>query len=190
MIQPLVNYLIANGLLQNDDNFLDTFGRYISSQSLHLINAQSNNVTNAAANVDDSAIFGEMYSAFWPYQNLATLDRCGNTSTLTAAIAYNLLIPDPSHLNRLPLPPIQRGWVITLITVELFMAFSIGVSCLLLSLNLIHKTRLDDDWLGDNRAPMIRALAENGYEELGLGSDHGQHYDATTRNTIDASPEG
>ena len=190
MIQPLVNYLIANGLLQNDDNFLDTFGHYISSQSLHLINAQSNNVTNAAANVDDSAIFGEMYSAFWPYQNLATLDRCGNTSTLTAAIAYNLLIPDPSHLNRLPLPPIQRGWVITLITVELFMAFSIGVSCLLLSLNLIHKTRLDDDWLGDNRAPMIRALAENGYEELGLGSDHGQHYDATTRNTIDASPEG
>ena len=186
IIQPIVNYLIANGLLQNDDNYLDTFGRYISTHSLQMIGSTS----NTTANTTDATIFGEAYSAFWPYQNLATLDTCGKTSTLTAAITYNLVVPDPSHVNRLPLPPIRRSWVITLITVELFMAFSIGVSCLLLSFSLLRKTRLEDDGAltGDEAISLTRDdVFQDEYVENGERSDQGAtpYYDATA---ITSSP--
>jgi hypothetical protein len=134
IIQPIMNYLVASGLWRNDD--LETFGRYMSDESLDLLWFRS------------TGVYGEAYSVSAPYSNLATLDTCGNTSTLTAAIVYNIMVPDPAHAHRIPLPPIRRSWVITLITVELFVAFSIGVSCLVVSLNLVrtlrHSTRLGE----------------------------------------------
>ena len=185
MIQPFVNYLIANGLLQNDDNYLDIFGHYISSQSLHMIIHSSN--TTATKNATNTTVFGEAYSAFAPYQNLANLDRCGMTSTLTAAIAHNMLVPDPSHVDRLPLPPIQRSWVITLITVELILAFSIGVSCILLSFCLMRKTsfELASEQNGNeaNRL-MDHDHYENDYDEhVTQEGTPPYYYDATTMSS-------
>ena len=124
VIQPVVNYLVASGLWRNSD--LETFGRYMSEASLDLFCYQA------------AGIFGESFAVSAPYQNLANCDVCGNTSTATAAIVFNFLVPDAARAHRIPLPPIQRRWVITLITVELFVAFSIGVSCLILSFNLVR----------------------------------------------------
>ena len=73
----MINYLLANGMLRSDR--LETFGQYLAGQSLELLSHE----------------FGEAYRAASPYDNLATLDSCGNTSTLTAAIVYNFLVPDP-----------------------------------------------------------------------------------------------
>lgn len=162
-IQPLVNHLIGNGLLRGDG--FHAFGTYVAGQSLELMRHGSGG-------------FGETYRAVPPFDNLATQDACGRTCTLTAAVVYNFQVPDPARTNRLPLPPIRESWVITLITFELLVAFSIGVSCLVLSFNLVRKLRdytpipLDEEDAYDNY---------DSYYDGEAPADEGspQHYDST-----------
>ena len=197
MIQPIVNYLVASGLLQNAE-YLDTFGQYISSQSLRLFYHDNNQKPERhhPYHVENTTttVFADAYSAFYPNHNLASQhDICGNTSTLTAAIVYNFRVPDPTHANRLPLPPIRRSWVITLITVELFVAFSIGVSCLVLSFSQYRKLLRDsiivEEVVGDSAAngdtfrdEEIVALNHRDYQNFAGGNSIDNENESSNNN--------
>ncbi|CAB9525764.1 expressed unknown protein [Seminavis robusta] len=142
IIQPIVNYLVSSGLFQSDK--MEIFSNYLSGQSLSLFVRPNMDIDSTSRR--GPTYFGEAFGVETPYPNLAACDICGNTSTITAAIVYNFRSPDPTHANRLPLPPIRRSWVITLVTIELFVAFSIGVSCLVVSFSLVRKLqRLVDE---------------------------------------------
>ena len=85
-------------------------------------------------------VFAEYYGAL-SMMPILTTDACpgsviaSSPHTLTAAVVYNSLTPD-LPINFTETPPLRTSWVIVLIVVELIVAFSIGVGCLVMSLRM------------------------------------------------------
>jgi hypothetical protein len=55
-----------------------------------------------------------------------------------------MMVPDKPFSYK-PTPPIKNSWVIVLVVAEIIMAFSIGLSCLILSLHLMRRLNNDAD---------------------------------------------
>jgi hypothetical protein len=136
-ISPLVNYIVSRGLVLNDMNGL---GHYMSNSTVNLL-CQSRTNDEQQQDGDCSNIL--FATAFDASTNLpfASLDACSLSWTTTAAVAYHLAVPDKAF-SYTPPPPIRASWVIVLVLAELIVAFSMGMSCLLLSLTLMR--RLND----------------------------------------------
>ena len=146
LISPMYNYWISKGLDQNDD---DTLAFYIQKSTINMIcNLPNVHATNISTSCMGQQNFAHSYDAH-TYQPLRTTwndgnETCWNTSTLTAAIVYDILTPDQPFTYE-SAPPISNGWVFTLIAIELFIAFTIGVSCVVLSLNLLQRLKDDNE---------------------------------------------
>ena len=131
-ISPLVNYLVSTGLVRNDAKGL---GAYITNSTLNLMcgSDDGNDLTQCPMPLS--------FLPFYPPTTLATTTTtttsslCGSTSTLTGAVAYNMLLPD-LPLNFAIAPPLTKTWVLVLVGLELFIAFAMGLGCLLMSLHL------------------------------------------------------
>jgi hypothetical protein len=137
IVDPRLNYFIGLGLSRNRDNVV-AFGAYLTNVTIDLIcgmDRQDESSFTACAN--NLTRFQEAYAAA-PGTTLA-MDECGRTSTSTLSILYHLLIDDFDFSSETPIPPIRNSWVITLITVELLIAFAVGVTCVALSLSIVRR---------------------------------------------------
>jgi len=135
-ISPLLNYIVSRGLKRNG---IDGLGHYVSNSTLNLLcqtSSGKNDEQDSACNIAFVASFDAHSSHPFKYR-----DVCSSTWTATAAIAYNLVIPD-NAFSYTPPPPIRASWVIVLVFAELIVAFIMGMSCLVLSLSLMR--RLND----------------------------------------------
>ena len=149
-ILPLLNYRVSKGLQRNNEAGI---GHYLQASTLNLICGLLNTADDSNLNnCNTSLFFADAYDAssnHLPLGNKNNMnnndgDECSLSSTLTAAIALDMLLPDKAFHYESE-PPISSSSVIFLIAVELVVAFGIGVSCLLLSLNLMRRITADDE---------------------------------------------
>ena len=160
-IHPLMNYWISIGLLRNGAAGV---GKFVQQSTLQLMCLQPddddalNNLSPESYSSCDNLTFASIYNAQSgvPFPNST---QCDMTSTTSAALAYNLLIQDAPFSYK-PAPPMQNGWVIVLILAEIMIAFSVGLSCFLLSLNLLRRLKND----ADEDALLQLAREENEHE--------------------------
>jgi len=148
-IYPVLNYMLSAGLLRNGASGLGTFLRNSTlrmvcdapNSFLGDINAVCGDATNEKRS---NPTFAAVYRTATPNHPLPpeplTLSLCDRTSTQTAAIVHDLLVPG-REFALVPAPPIRHDWVLVLIAAELIVALGIGLSCLLLSLNLMGRLK-------------------------------------------------
>ena len=141
-IDPLMNYWISKGLKRNDANGL---GTYLEESTLQLMCSSGHG-------------FGSLPKESWACNNLQfamafdartgsplrKANNCDFTSTTSAAVFYNMMVLDKPFSYK-PTPPIKNSWVIVLVVAAIIMAFSIGLSCLILSLHLMRRLNNDAD---------------------------------------------
>ena len=150
LIDPRWNYFVGLGLSRNKDNFAP-FGRYLTNATINLICNGGNSTKDDDKPIQSSCAwnltrFQEAFSAVDTDSDREFhLDECGSTSTSTAAILYHLLLDDFDFTSESPIPPIRNSWVITLITAELMIAFAVGLTCVLLSLNIVRRENRTED---------------------------------------------
>mmetsp|Transcript_14615 Transcript_14615/g.31058 ORF Transcript_14615/g.31058 Transcript_14615/m.31058 type:complete len:648 (-) Transcript_14615:385-2328(-) len=138
-IQFLLNYHISKGLKHNKEVGL---GHFVQSSTLNLLCGLPNSDESDLTNCLQSQQFSRAYNA--TSQIPLGKDECGLTSTLTAAIALDMLIADKVFRYESE-PPISSSSVIVLIAMEMVVAFGIGVACLVLSLNLMRRAKADEE---------------------------------------------
>jgi hypothetical protein len=143
LVDPRLNYFVGAGLTRNQES-VTAFGNYLTNSSLEMICETSANGGTGDQCAANATWFQEVYRAA-PGSSNFHLDECGTSSTATAAILFHLLVSDYDFSYDTPIPPIRNSWVITLITAELMIAFSVGVSCVYLSLNLVRSENSRDD---------------------------------------------
>mmetsp|Transcript_52815 Transcript_52815/g.78711 ORF Transcript_52815/g.78711 Transcript_52815/m.78711 type:complete len:863 (+) Transcript_52815:175-2763(+) len=152
VVSPTRNYWSARGFQENGAIGV---GRYLVDSTLHMMCGLSNaedgfdssneDFVNCIAGTgfDDGvegAVFGDAYNV-----NTGKILPNGITTwTKTAAIAYDLSIPDKQFYYT-PAPPLSNSWVIVLIAVELAVAFGIGVSCIVMSWSLMRRLKENND---------------------------------------------
>lgn len=114
-------------------------------------------------------IFAETFNG-WNGRPIS-LGECGMSFTLTSAIVYDMFVPDKEFTYKYA-PPISNGWVLFLIVAELLVAFVIGVSCIVLNLNLMKKVNADDDVQTFMRLTQYQSVECSGVEgeDSGYGS--------------------
>lgn len=138
-IQPLINYWVSLGLENNGANGL---GKFVQQSTLQFMCQDSYEFDSMPIGCSKFT-FSNAYNA----QNGLPAEgssSCDLTTTASGAILYNLLVPD-KPLSFKPSPPIQNGWVIVLVVALIMVVFSIGLSCLLLSLNMMRRLKKDAD---------------------------------------------
>jgi hypothetical protein len=142
VIDPRLNYFIGLGLSRNQNN-VAAFGDYLTNTTIDLICDDSDDCEDpnesSTTCAQNATLFPEVYAVRKSSSTLLLLDECGSTSTATAAILYHLLLDDFDFTFQTPIPPIRNSWVITLITLELMIAFAVAVSCVALSLSLVQR---------------------------------------------------
>lgn len=143
LVDPRLNYFVGAGLTHNQES-VAAFGTYLTNSSLEMICETSANDETGDQCAANATWFQEVYEAD-PGSSNFHLDECGSSSTASAAILFHLLVSDYDFSYEKPIPPIRNSWVITLITAELMIAFSVGVSCVYLSLNLVRSENSRDD---------------------------------------------
>mmetsp|Transcript_28507 Transcript_28507/g.62048 ORF Transcript_28507/g.62048 Transcript_28507/m.62048 type:complete len:754 (-) Transcript_28507:45-2306(-) len=149
IIDAATNYWVSYGLMQSEETGL---GRYIRNSTLnlvcHLPNVDGTSLTRCPSDVT----FPVAYDA----QTGTALNRggCSSTFTASAAVVFNLLVPDKPFEYVAP-PPLSSSWVIFLISLELFIALGIGLSCVLLSVNMMRRLSSEDD--GDTFVRLLRS---------------------------------
>ena len=132
IVNPILNYFVGLGMKRTNNDAL-AFGNYVSNSTLSLICGEHQASMQCAIN-------GTLFPAAFPVQNAPLpLDTCESSSIGTAAVLFHLLVGNVRFTYEKPIPPIRNSWVITLITVELSIAFFVGVSCVYLSLHLLRK---------------------------------------------------
>mmetsp|Transcript_21785 Transcript_21785/g.38397 ORF Transcript_21785/g.38397 Transcript_21785/m.38397 type:complete len:511 (+) Transcript_21785:703-2235(+) len=151
----LLNYRVSKGLKRNREVGL---GHFLQSSTLNLICGLPNSDESDLADCLDSQQFASAFNA--TSQLPLGKDECGLTSTLTAAIVLDMLIPDKAFRYESE-PPISSSSVIFLIALEMVVAFGVGIVCLLLSLHLMRRAKADEE--GDAFVQIIRERQE---EEL------------------------
>ena len=153
-IIPLINYRVSNGLVRNGEVGL---GDYISNGLLDLICGLPNSDESNLKNCSNNLHFPDAFVA----TSLLPLGNNTMQSTLTAAIVLDILIHDKEFTYESE-PPISSSSVIFLIAVELVVAFAVGVVCLVLSLNLMHRANADEE--GDEFVQLVNEQ-QSLYEE-------------------------
>ena len=147
-IDPLVNYWISHGMKRNDANGLAS---YVEDSTLQLLcsnlNSHSNSDTHGGNALPqrgcEKLLFASAFNAETGLpMNHAT--HCDLTSTSSAAVFYNIIVKDKPFSYK-PTPPMKNSWVIVLVVTEIMMVFCIGLSCLILSLNLMRRLKIDSD---------------------------------------------
>ena len=168
LIDPAKNYWVSSGMPYNGATGI---GSYIQNSTLNLVcglsNVERSNLTEACPK---STSFPAAYAS----DTFISLNKggCGSTFTASAAAVYNIVVADKPFSYE-PSPPISSSWVIFLIAIELAVALGIGISCVLLSMNMIHRLKAEDD--GDAFVRLLRSQRANasflygdlGYEEIG-----------------------
>jgi hypothetical protein len=144
LILFLLNYRVAKGLRHNKEVGL---AHFLESSSLNLICGLPNSDESDLTNCNESQRLA------WAFNATSELPLGGLTSTLTAAIVLDFLHPDKIFKYESG-PPISSSSVIVLIAMELVVAFGIGLTCLLLSLNLMRRATADEE--GDAFVQIIR----------------------------------
>jgi hypothetical protein len=144
IVLMLRNYRVSKGLRNNKETGI---AHFLERSSLNLICGQPNS--------DDSDITNcsEIQRLSLAFNATSGLPLGGLTSTLTAAIVLDFLHPDKIFKYESG-PPISASSVIVLIAMELVVAFSVGLICLLLSLNLMRRATADEE--GDAFVQIIR----------------------------------
>ena len=139
VVDPVLNYFLASGLEENGAKGL---GGYIQNSTLRLVCNHDQFLDSKSSTYNaDSFCPNATFAPFFTTAGDPSIDStcpCLGTSTMIAAVTYNIL----SSSNKVPFrppPPIQQSWVLLLIVVELTVAFTIGLSCLLVSLNLMRR---------------------------------------------------
>lgn len=179
-IMPLLNYRVSRGLKRNQDVGL---GQYIGTSTLNMICGLPNSDESGYINCSHNLLFSTAFNAS-THLPLGK-DACGLTSTLSAAIALDLISPDKTFRYESE-PPISSSSVIILIAVEMVLAFGVGVVCLVLSLSLMRRANADEEGDGffqivpeeeptaldlyqqeENNSPESFELS-NGIEEFGI----------------------
>jgi hypothetical protein len=174
VIDPRLNYFI--GLSRNQNNFA-AFGDYLTNTTIDLICDDSEDPSESSTTCAQNAtLFPEVYAVRKSSSALLLLDECGSTSTATAVILYHLLVDDFDFTFETPIPPIRNSWVITLITLELMIAFAVAVSCVALSLSLVQRENRRTAAEEDDDAPtsgsyMAVENMEDGAPVAGLMQD-------------------
>ena len=141
MVSPLKNYLISTGLIRNSAEGL---GNYVQQSTLQLMCSGRDEFGNFPIMRNcNNLTFANAFNAHTTLP-LANSTYCDMTSTSAAAVAVNLLLKDKAFSFK-PTPPIRNDWIIVLIVAEIMIAFSIGVSCFILSLNLMRRLKKDAD---------------------------------------------
>lgn len=176
-VEPIMNYWLAAGLKRNDANGLAT---YIEDITLKLFcsSTKSTNSALPATSFFRSLSCGDVQFAdrFDSRSGVPlSSDLCSQSNVLSASVLYNLAVPDKPFSYHAS-PPIQRAWVVVLLTVEIILALSIGLSCLLMSLNLMRKanqdarSQLDGD--GENAALLEGEENDADIDNEDILSDH------------------
>ncbi|KAL3782346.1 hypothetical protein ACHAW5_003863 [Stephanodiscus triporus] len=167
LILFLLNYRVAKGLRHNKEVGL---AHFLESSSLNLICGLPNSDESDLTNCNKSQRLA------WAFNATSELPLGGLTSTLTAAIVLDFLHPDKIFKYESG-PPISSSSVIVLIAMELVVAFGIGLTCLLLSLNLMRRATADED--GDafvqiirERQPDMELLVQSPAEDTGNMNDN------------------
>ncbi|GFH43620.1 hypothetical protein CTEN210_00093 [Chaetoceros tenuissimus] len=150
-VEPIMNYWLAAGLRRNDAYGLAT---YIEDMTLKLFCSSTNSTYSAlpATSFFPSLSCGDVQFAdrFDSRSGVPlSSELCSQSNVLSASVLYNLAIQDKPFSYHAS-PPIQRAWVVVLLTVEIILALSIGLSCLLMSLNLMRKANQDANEDGEN----------------------------------------
>lgn len=136
-IYPLLNYRVSRGLRYSKEVGL---GHFFTTSTLDLMCGGSNSIeSNYTCQTVGFA------SAFNATTGLALgSEECGLESTLTAAIALDMLIPD-KPFKYASTPPISNSSVIFLIAVEMIIALGVGVACVVLSVHLMRRASADEE---------------------------------------------
>lgn len=172
LISFLLNYRVAKGLRYNNEFGL---AQFLQTSSLNLVcglpNSGEPNLTDCVG----------MQRFPWAFNGTTQLPvgegECGLTSTLTAAIVLDFLHSDKMFKYESE-PPISSSSVIVLIAMELVIAFSVGLTCLLLSLNLMRRATVDDE--GDAFVRILRERQPD--EEILVRSPREDSGDSMTNN--------
>eukprot|EP00978_Attheya_sp_CCMP212_P017990 scaffold48685_cov46-Attheya_sp.AAC.7 len=153
-VYPFLNHMISSGLSRHGALGI---GHFLVTTTLNMICSFRNSMEQAI-DLESICLTTQNVTFARAYHHRTglpvSLSECGMTSTETAAAVYNMMIPDKPY-DYTPEPPIRNSWVIVLIAVELVVAFSIGVSFLILSLNLMRRLKADND--GDAFVQMLRS---------------------------------
>jgi hypothetical protein len=144
IVLMLRNYRVSKGLRNNKEIGI---AHFLERSSLNLVCGLLNSDDSDTTNCSESQRLSLAFNA------TSGLSLGGLTSTLTAAIVLDFLHPDKSFKYESG-PPISASSVIVLIAMELVVAFSIGLICLLLSLNLMRRATVDEE--GDAFVQIIR----------------------------------
>jgi hypothetical protein len=144
VVLMLRNYRVSKGLRNNKEIGV---ARFLERSSLNLICGLPNSDDSVITNCSGSQRLKLAFNA------TSGLPLGGLTSTLTAAIILDFLHPDKIFKYESG-PPISASSVIVLIAMELVVAFSVGLTCLLLSLNLMRMATADEE--GDAFVQIIR----------------------------------
>jgi hypothetical protein len=175
MIPVLLNYRVSKGLRYNNEFGL---AQFLQTSSINVVcglpNSGEPNLTECMG----------MQRFAWAFNGTTQLPigsgegECGLTSTLTAAIVLDFLHPDKLFKYESE-PPISSSSVIVLIAMELVIAFSVGLTCLLLSLNLMRRATVDDE--GDAFVRILREQQQPD-EEILVRSPREDSGDIMTNN--------
>lgn len=166
MVVPLVNYRVSTGLVRHGEVGLSN---YISNGLLDLICSQPNSdESNLKKDCSNNLHFDNAFNA----TSLLPLGNSTLEFTLTAAIVLDMLIPDKEFAYESE-PPISESSVIFLIAAELVVAIAVGVVCLVLSLNLMHRANADED--GDEFIQLVNEHQQLYEEETGEDDDNTMH---------------
>jgi len=159
-IEPLMNYLISMGLKHNQASYV---GDYISRSTVKMM-CSNHDINGTCTDLSSANVYT------YPLQSL-NMSGCDRSSTISRAVLYNILTPD-KPFSYDPSPPMGNSWVIVLIVAEIMVAFGVGLSCFLLSFNLMRKLQKDaeeENLLRLAREQNARAESDD-YEPL-LGGD-------------------
>jgi len=146
-VSPLMNYFVSRGLEHN--RAIGT-SHYLANSTLNLVCGFPNTLSHDNNKTCSNITFWNQYHAYSGTPLSTNPTFCGETAS--AASIYNLLVADPPF-QYTPAPPIGHSWIITLVAAELVVAFLIGVSCVLLNLNLLRRLNA-----GDSRDALFRMV--------------------------------
>ena len=144
-IYPLLNYYISIGLSYNGALGISDF---IHKATINLMCFTSSYITSNTTSSSPSLSFCKHPSFANTFdalsgQPMTHSTACDLSSTTSAAILYNLIVQD--HFNIIkPMPPMNNKWIIFIIIIELIIVFSVGISCLLVSLNILRKLKIEN----------------------------------------------
>jgi hypothetical protein len=168
LILILMNYRVSKGLRNNEEVGL---AHFLERSSLNLICGLPNSDESDLTNCSESRRLTRAFNA------TSGLPLGGPTSTLTAAIVLDFLHPDKVFKYDCG-PPISTSSVIVLIAMELVVALGVGLTCLLLSLNLMRRATADEE--GDaflqiirDQQPELELLVQSPAEDTGeMNNNH------------------